>query len=807
LAGYSIDITDQRKAEETLKNSEERLKILFNYAPEAYFMYDLSGCIIDGNIAAENLLGYQKEELLYKNFFEIDILPDEYLQKAAFLMTNSEIGKSIGPEEFVLIKKDGSFVTTEITIYPVQIEGQTMILGIARDISERKKAEKEMQLAFENWNRTFQSMHNGIALLDASQRIIQTNGAFRNFLNVKETELFEISYSQLFLDEKFSNNKNPFERMKKSRACEKSEIEINDKIYEVLVDPILNTEREITGAVLIMNDITQRKRDENIQQILHEITSNQLLDKSIEELLSFVRNELSKVIDSTNFFVALYQPDTDTLKKVIFEDEKDDFIEWDASKSLTGQVMKLGKPLLLNREMETRFAAENNIELLGSPAACWLGVPILSRDKNIGVMVVQSYTDENAYDMATMRLLVLIAHELSIIIERNKMIADLVAAKDKAEESDRLKSAFLANMSHEIRTPMNGILGFAELLKEPKLSGEEQQMFIEIIEKSGERMLNIINDLISISKIESRQMDIYFSKTNVNEQLDFLYNFFKLEAKQKKLALIVNHPLPKVESEINTDKEKLYAILTNLIKNSLKFTNSGTIEFGYTFDGGKYLFYVKDTGIGIAEKKQKTIFERFVQANSGMSSVYDGAGLGLAISKAYVEMLGGEIWVKSFPGEGTSFYFTLPVKLDSENESGKILEIETIAIEKGSAVTLLIAEDDETSLFYLKHVLKTCNVNILVAKTGEEAVEMCRKHQQIELVLMDINLPVIDGHIAAQIIKGFSPELPIVAQTAFALDEDKEKFKDTFDDYITKPIKADELKQKIRKYLVHSEVQ
>jgi PAS domain S-box-containing protein len=801
------DITQQKQAEITLKNSEERLKILFNYAPEAYFMFDLNGIIIDGNIATENLLGYQKKELIGKSFFEIDILPEEYLQKAATLLSESEIGKSIGPEEFVLIKKDGSFVTTDITIYPVQINGQTMILGIARDISERKKAEKEMQLAVDNWNRTFQSMHNGIALLDAKQRVIQTNDAFRNFLNSNETELLGISYFALFSGDKFSDNKNPFELMKKSKACEISEMEINDKIYEIVVDPILDTEREITGAVLIMNDITQRKRDENIQQILHEITNAQMFDKSIEELLHIVRSQLSKVLDTTNFFLAIYQPDTDTLKKVIFEDEKDDFIEWDAGNSFSGQVVKLGKPLLLNSEEEARFAAENNIELLGSPAACWLGVPLISGDKKIGVMVVQSYTDENAYDKATARLLVLIAHELSIIIERNMMIADLVAAKDKAEESDRLKSAFLANMSHEIRTPMNGILGFAELLKQPKLSGEEQQMFIDIIEKSSERMLNIINDLINISKIESRQMHVFFSETNINEQLDYLYNFFKLEAKQKKLKLIVNHPLPKIESEISTDKEKLIAILTNLIRNSLKFTKSGSIEFGYNVNNNNFVFYVRDTGIGVPENKHKTIFERFMQANSGMSSIYEGAGLGLAISKAYVEMLGGEIWVESKPGKGTCFYFTLPMKLKSVNKADINQEDEAIVSRKGSAVTILIAEDDETSLFYLKHVLKTCNVKIIVAKTGEEAVEMCRQNQQIELVLMDINMPVIDGYMAAQIIKDFRSELPIIAQTAFALASEKDKYSNTFDDYITKPIKADELKQKIRKYLVQSEVQ
>jgi len=574
---------------------------------------------------------------------------------------------------------------------------------------------------------------------------------------------------------------------------------------EVLVDPILDTNREITGAVLILNDISQRKRDENIQQILHEITGAHLIDKTIGELLLIVRNQLSKVIDTTNFFVALHQPENNTLRKVVFEDEKDDFIEWDAQKSLSGQVLKLGKPLLLNSDEETRFAAENNIELLGSPAACWLGVPLMSGEKGIGVLVVQSYTDENAYDKSAVRLLILIAHELTIIIEREKMIRDLVAAKERAEESDRLKSAFLANMSHEIRTPMNGILGFAELLKEPKLSGEEQQMFIEIIQTSGERMLNIINDLISISKIESGQMDVYFSETNINEQLEFLYNFFKLEAKQKKLKMMVQYPKNSDHLKINTDKEKVYAILTNLIKNALKFTQTGTIEFGYQMEGSKIVFFIKDTGIGIPKNKQQTVFERFVQASPGMANVYEGAGLGLAISKAYVEMLGGEIWIESELGKGTCFYFTLPVKPQPEKELVK-KEVQMVAIKNSEVkVTILIAEDDEISLMYLKQILKTCNLNLLVARTGEEAVNICRSHENIELVFMDINMPVIDGHIAAQIIKEFRPGLPIIAQTAFALNEEKEKYKDTFDDYITKPINADELKLKMRKFLNEAE--
>ena len=804
LAGYTIDITDRKKAEDTLRSSEERLKILFNYAPEAYYLSDFSGTFVDGNIAAEKLLGYNKNEIIGKSFLKLNLLPQKYLLKATELLMAGLMEKPTGPDEFVLNRKDGSKVTVEITTHPVKIEGQTLILGIARDISERKRAEKAMQQASENWNRTFQSMHSGIALLDANQKIIQTNRAFQNFVQANEKYLpGRYSFPFISGSENVVESK-AFERMQTSKTCQGEEITLNGKTFEILVDPIFDTDGNISGAVQIMNDITQRKRDENIQHILYEITGTPMIEKSVGELLFIVRRELSKVLDTTNFFVALHQPDTNTLRKVIFEDEKDDFIEWDAQKSLSGQILKLGKPLLLTSEDETRFAAENNIELLGSPAACWLGVPILNEEKAIGVMVVQSYTDENAYDFTTIRLLQLIAHELSIIIERKKMIQDLVAAKERAEESDRLKSAFLANMSHEIRTPMNGIMGFAELLKEPKLTGEEQQLFIEIIEKSGERMLNIINDLINISKIESGQMDVHNSVTNINEQLEFLFNFFKLEAKQKNLQLIVNCPLPNNKSIITTDKEKVYAILTNLIKNALKFTKSGSIEYGYQFAESKLIFYIKDTGIGIPQNKQKNIFERFVQANSGMTGGHEGAGLGLAISKAYVEMLGGEIWIESEEGKGTCFYFTLPGLMNSEIDLAEVKNITKENEHERMDATVLIAEDDEISLMYLTYILKNSYLRLLVAKTGIEAIEFCRKHQDIELVLMDINMPDMDGHTASKMIKEFRPLLPIIAQTGFALDEEKEKYSDTFDDYITKPIKIDELRQKMKKYLKYS---
>ncbi len=239
---------------------------------------------------------------------------------------------------------------------------------------------------------------------------------------------------------------------------------------------------------------------------------------------------------------------------------------------------------------------------------------------------------------------------------------ELKKAKDKAEESDRLKSAFLANMSHEIRTPMNSILGFSDLLKNPELTGAEQQDFISFIESSGERMLNIINDIIDISKIEAGLMNVEFSNININNIVENTYHAFRHEVEAKGMKLSFKTSLPEEKSIIYSDQEKVYALLTNLVKNAIKYSNEGEIEFGYTKINDFLHFYVKDTGIGIPKDRQSTIFERFIQADILDSQARQGAGLGLSISKAYIDMLGGQIWVESKPEKGSTFYFTLPHK-------------------------------------------------------------------------------------------------------------------------------------------------
>lgn len=405
------------------------------------------------------------------------------------------------------------------------------------------------------------------------------------------------------------------------------------------------------------------------------------------------------------------------------------------------------------------------------------------------------------------------------ILERTRTLSDtlealknkneeLLLSKEKAEESERLKSAFLANMSHEIRTPMNGILGFASLLEDTDLSGETQQEYIKIIEKSGNRMLNIINDIIDISKIESGLMKVNIKESNINEQIEYIYTFFKPEVQAKGMSLSFKNALPRKEAIIHTDREKLYAILTNLVKNSIKYSEHGSIEFGYELkeNGVRYLlFYVKDTGLGIPKDRQEAIFERFIQADLIDSRNHQGAGLGLAITKAYVEMLGGKIWVESEEGIGSTFYFTLTDMVENQDNISVLDDdLDNEVNSNVPGLKILIAEDDETSEMLLAISVKMLSKQILKVSNGFDAVEVCRNHPDLDLVLMDIQMPKMSGYDATRNIRQFNKDIVIIAQTAYGLSGEKEKALEAgCNDYISKPINNTKLQKLIQKHFMH----
>lgn len=392
------------------------------------------------------------------------------------------------------------------------------------------------------------------------------------------------------------------------------------------------------------------------------------------------------------------------------------------------------------------------------------------------------------------------------LAERKKIEEELYKAKEKAEESDRLKSAFLANMSHEIRTPMNGIIGFSEMLLEPNLSPEIREKYAKVVVNSGEQLLSIVNDILDISRIEAEKVEINKEVININHLFDELKEFFTIKTSKKNLKLFVEKGLDDIDCYFYTDKIKLKQVLNNLISNAIKFTESGHVKVGYSLTENKteILFFVEDTGIGINPEIQPKIFDRFRQAELDVTRQYGGTGLGLSISEKLITLLGGEIWVDSEPGKGSTFYFQVPfdsLPIRDINEKAKKSGEKKESVLEGKS-TILIAEDEEVNYLFIKEMLKQSGVKLMCAKNGREAIEICSDRPEIDLVLMDIKMPIVNGYDATKEIKKIRPDLPIIAQTAYALSGDEEKaIAAGCDDYISKPIKQDLLIAKLNKFI------
>ncbi|MCD4694689.1 MAG: response regulator, partial [Bacteroidales bacterium] len=399
----------------------------------------------------------------------------------------------------------------------------------------------------------------------------------------------------------------------------------------------------------------------------------------------------------------------------------------------------------------------------------------------------------------------ILAGSIQDITDQVKILEELIEAKEKAEEADQLKSAFLATMSHELRTPLNAVLGFSQLLIDTEDHHEETEKYAGIIHSSGSHLLHIIEDILDFSIIESGKIMIHFKDVNIEELFNDLLNIVKSEldnANKSNIQARYVQPDNKNNLVINTDPGKIKQVLINLIKNAIKFTDEGHIEFGYTIEGNHRIrFYVKDTGIGIAKDQHDVIFERFRQLEDAHTRIYGGTGLGLSISKKLVELLNGEIWCESEVGKGSTFYFHLPVSFDKKRLKKKKTAKSFDDID-WSNKTILIAEDEDYSYSLLEILLKGSKAKILRAINGFEAIRIFKSNPDINLVIMDIRMPVMDGLDATKKIKIINPKIPVIAQTAFAMSEDKDKiFKSGCNDYIAKPLNCEHLFNKLNKYL------
>jgi two-component system sensor histidine kinase/response regulator len=375
----------------------------------------------------------------------------------------------------------------------------------------------------------------------------------------------------------------------------------------------------------------------------------------------------------------------------------------------------------------------------------------------------------------------------------------LQIAKEKAEESNCLKTAFLNNVSHEIRTPLNGILGFGQLLSDVNLIPSERAKYLELLDESSIRLINTVTNFLDISQLQSNSQSVFKQSVVPEDAIEEIIGIFKVLNKKKSLNINFQTPIDTYNIKINTDKDLLHKILYYLVDNAIKFTSEGNVNIGFVKDGSNLLFFVNDTGIGISEQNTNRIFNEFVQGDSSSNRGYEGSGLGLSLAKGYVELLGGKMWVDSEFGKGATFYFSLPIGI-MESQISNIFIDKTLSTNNGKS-TILIAEDDAINYFLLERILKHDNLILLHAENGQQAVDMCKENESIQLVFMDLKMPVMDGIEATIEIMKFRKNLPIIALTAYTENEvRKQAMQAGCVDFITKPVSKEILFSKLKEF-------
>lgn len=376
-------------------------------------------------------------------------------------------------------------------------------------------------------------------------------------------------------------------------------------------------------------------------------------------------------------------------------------------------------------------------------------------------------------------------------------------AEQNAIGSDMLKTAFLQNMSHEIRTPMNSIVGFSGLLKDKNISDAEKDEYLELIAKGSDQLLSIVNEVLDISMIDTGNISVNKKRIQLNDLMDELYDSHK-HLINNHISLSLSKGLHDSKGLILTDVIKVRQVINNLLNNAFKFTENGSVRYGYLLANDELEFFIEDTGIGINPEYHKKIFDRFLKIGQENIRLYDGVGLGLAICKGNVDLLKGKIWVESEPGKGSKFFFTIPYEPVFEEVIVRNKKPEKST--NFNNLTLLVAEDDEINYLYIKEIFKGTGTEILHAVNGREAVDICQNNNKIGVVLIDIKMPVMNGYEAIKKIREFRPDLPIIAQTAFALSNEMLKaFNAGSNDYISKPFRKEQLLSIVSKHMSASD--
>jgi PAS domain S-box-containing protein len=734
------------------QESEAKFKNLFNLTFEGILIHK-KGIVVETNLSFEKMFGYSGEELQGKNITNI-LFPKKHHQ----LIFKNSIKNYSKPYKIEGIRKDGS-------IFPVEIESRFIKQGVEnnlrvtaiRDISERVETEEALIKSEEKYRNIVENTSEWIYELDEKGVVTYSNSVVEQILGHKSVNLMgKNNFALIYKLDRARIAKIFLEKIKEKKGWKNLELRWahKDGSYRYLESsavPIINKEGILIGLRGVNRDITERKKTEDENKKLSTVveqSANTIIITDINGRIEYVNSKFSEVSGYT-------------------------------SKEVLGKY-----PSILKSGKHTKeFYAE--LWKTIKSGGIWKG-EFQNKTKNGNLHWEQTTITPIKNEEGGIISYLAIKEDVTIQKEAEK---SLKKALNKAEESDKLKSAFLANMSHEIRTPMNGIIGFSEFLLEPNLSENKRTKYAGVVIDCSKQLLSIVNDILDISKIEAGIVQLYYESVNINKLLDELFVFYQLKAQEKKINFSYKKGLENNKSVIDIDKTKLNQVLTNLLSNAFKFTAEGNIEFGYQLVEDKLQFYIKDTGKGIDKKLKNKIFNRFFQEEIDLEKQYGGTGLGLSITKKFIELFKGEIWFNSSK-QGTTMYFTIPYSKKKKQITSVIIEEKQGDFEvKNKELTVLVAEDQENNRMYINEVFSQANFKIIEAYNGKQAVELFKTHSEIDLVLMDIKMPIMNGVEAMKQLKKIKPSLPIIAISAFAMESDKQKaLEQGFDSYLSKPI-------------------
>lgn len=929
IGGIIRDITQRRKYEDAIEQSRQSYYDVINSVSEAIYIQDpASGAFIDVNKGAEMMYGMPREMIIGQT---PETIAAPGLNNISLIWQHSQEAFQTGIParfDFWAVRGNGEIFPKEVIVNRGKYFGREVMIATARDITQQKRAEEDL----------FNTIARNKALLDANPDmmfVFDGDGRIIDYYAKNISDLYQEPFLFIgrIVDEVLPGDVARMTHEKIQEVLKTNQLQTYNyqlklgnhyRSYESRY--VLSGKNQVLS---IVRDVTEYRRSEDLRDIQYQLGKAMADQTDLPEFFQRVHQQLNRVMDATNFYIALYDSTTGMLHAPYQFDKGGIIDQWKAEKSCTGLVISENRSIVLSRADGENLLAQGVIEDVGVVPESWLGVPLRDGDNVIGAVVVQDYETPDAYNESDIAALEAAArhvfaaikrrddeqlirlmsksveqspvsiiitnakgiieyvnpkfsdvtgysfeeavgqnprilksgeqapavyHELwhsivngkswtgelhnrrknaelfwesvniSPIIDKSGNISnfiaikeditskknlmdELISASEKALESDHLKSAFLNNISHEIRTPFNGILGFLALINDDEITAEERRHYTSIINKSADRLMNTLNDIVEVSKIQTGQATLM----PVAERLNSFISSIELEncerVGKKDLKFIVSNHVVSHDYTFFADFPKLRIAINHILNNAVKFTSEGSVRFDVDYHDANLVFKISDTGVGIPDEKLQIIFEPFMQGDNSSTRGYEGTGLGLTIARAYIHLMNGRLEAKSTLGSGTAFTITLTLKPEPSNDLSEKAKLSLPLKSSLSAKVILVAEDDDANFFYTSEVLLKAGYSVLRAVNGVEVVDRVKNRPDISALLLDVKMPLMDGYSALKLLRVTAPELPVIALTAYAFPADRMKaFEAGCNEYLSKPVVKNELLRVLARVVGDAEI-